>query len=443
MALDSKLYIHDSDKAAMTALKAIPGFSQVMKAFMKIWSEQQLRLVNMSTNLQLNEKQMAKYYNMLPPICEKLGIEVPDLFVELDVHPNAYTYGDTKPFIVITSGLFETLPDELIPTVLAHECGHIACHHTLYTTMGRTILSGASTFISGLGNIALYPIQLAFAYWMRCSEFSADRAAIICDGSAEKSTEVMMRFAGYDKDIMAEANVEAFMEQALEYKELVNNNAWNKTLEFILFQNYDHPLNAVRAYEGREWEQSERYKNILEYVNSESFDAENKLPVEVFLKKMLGKNVADIHAKLLTMGFYNVKTIRNTEAIKVKEGSIISITINDSAEDGWYKRSDEVKIEYFEAKTDEEIALEHPGEIKIGENQKHFLGKNYEEVKTELEDLGFTRFVIKEIAMSKIGWGEKENCVAKIIINEQAQFDKDEWFAQESEVTLYYYVRIK
>ena len=208
MALDYKLYLHDSDKAAMAALKAIPGFSQVMKAFMKIWSEQQLRLINMSTNLRLNEKQMAKYYNMLPPICTKLGIDVPELFVELDVHPNAYTYGDTKPFIVITSGLFETLPDELIPTVLAHECGHIACHHTLYTTMGRAILNGASAFVSGLGNIALYPIQLAFAYWMRCSEFSADRAAIICDGSAEKSTEVMMRFAGYDKDIMADDPVD-------------------------------------------------------------------------------------------------------------------------------------------------------------------------------------------------------------------------------------------
>lgn len=59
MALDYKLYLHDSDKAAMAALKAIPGFSQVMKAFMKIWSEQQLRLINMSTNLRLNEKQMA------------------------------------------------------------------------------------------------------------------------------------------------------------------------------------------------------------------------------------------------------------------------------------------------------------------------------------------------------------------------------------------------
>ena len=443
MALDYKLYLHDSDKAAMAALKVIPGFSQVMKAFMKIWSEQQLRLINMSTNLRLNERQMAKYYNMLPPICEKLGIDVPELFVELDVHPNAYTYGDTKPFIVITSGLFETLPDELIPTVLAHECGHIACHHTLYTTMGRAILNGASAFVSGLGNIALYPIQLAFAYWMRCSEFSADRVAIICDGSAEKSTEVMMRFAGYDKDIMADANVEAFMGQALEYKNLVDNNAWNKTLEFILFQNYDHPLNAIRAYEGREWEKTELYKNILEYVNSETSGDESKLPVEVSIKKMVGKNVVDVQAKLLTMGFDNIKTVRNTEATKTKEGSIIAITINELSEDGWYKRSDEVRIEYFEAKTDEEIALEHPGEIKIGENQKYFLGKNYEEVKVELKYLEFTNFTIKEMAMSKIGWGEKENCVAKIIINDQSQFDKDSWFIKESEVIIYYYVRVK
>ena len=248
---------------------------------------------------------------------------------------------------------------------------------------------------------------------------------------------------GYDKDIMADANVEAFMEQALEYKNLVDNNAWNKTLEFILFQNYDHPLNAIRAYEGREWEKTELYKNILEYVNSETSDDESKLPVEVSIKKMIGKNVVDVQAKLLTMGFDNIKTVRNTEATKTKEGSIIAITINELSEDGWYKRSDEVRIEYFEAKTDEEIALEHPGEIKIGENQKYFLGKNYEEVKVELKYLGFTNFTIKEMAMSKIGWGEKENCVAKIIINDQSQFDKDSWFIKESEVIIYYYVRVK
>lgn len=246
--LDADLFIHPSDKAAMTALKAVPGFSQVMKAFMKIWNEQQFKIINMSTNLRLSEQQMKKYYDMLPPICETLGIDIPEIYVELNVNPNAYTYGDTHPFIVLTSGLFETLPDELIPSVIAHECGHIACHHTLYTTMGKLILNGASDFISGLGNIAIYPIQLAFAYWMRCSEFSADRAAMVYEGYSDHVVETMMRFAGYDKDILAEANVDVFMDQAREYREMVKKSTWNKTLEFIKFKDNDHPLNAVRAW---------------------------------------------------------------------------------------------------------------------------------------------------------------------------------------------------
>lgn len=144
---------------------------------------------------------------MLPPICEKLGIEAPELYITHDVFPNAYTYGDSHPFIVITTGMFETVPDELIPTVLAHECGHIACHHTLYHTMGRMLLDGAFHFLPGIANIAITPIMLAFSYWMRCSEFSADRVAAVCDGSADKTIEVCMRLAGYDKDIDAEADV--------------------------------------------------------------------------------------------------------------------------------------------------------------------------------------------------------------------------------------------
>ena len=175
--VNANLYMHESDKAALKALKAIPGFTQVLKAFMSVWNERQFRIANMSSKLRLSEKQMSKYYNMLPPICEKLGIEVPELYLELNVNPNSYTSGDTKPFIVITSGLLETLPDELIPTVLAHECGHIACHHVLYSTMGRMILNGVLMASGGLSSLITTPLKMAFSYWMRCSEFSADRVA--------------------------------------------------------------------------------------------------------------------------------------------------------------------------------------------------------------------------------------------------------------------------
>lgn len=37
----------------------------------------------------------------------------------------------------------------------------------------------------------------------------------------------------------------------------------------------------------------------------------------------------------------------------------------------------------------------------------------------------------------------RKNCVAKIIIDGQAQLDKDSWFVEDSEVTIYYYVHLK
>lgn len=357
MELNSNLFLHDSDKAAMNALRAIPGFHQVMKAFMKIWNEQQFKLINMSTNVRLSETQMSKYYNMLPPICEKLGIDVPEIYVELNVYPNAYTYGDTKPFIVLTSGLFETIPEELIPTVIAHECGHIACHHTLYTTMGQVLLNGASMFVSGLGNIALYPIQLAFAYWMRCSEFSADRAAMIYDGSAHNVMEMCMCFAGCDKDIPAEQNLESFMKQAEDYKAMVDESKFNKTLEFILFQNIDHPLNAVRAYEAREWEKTERFENIQAYINSSNEDRDIALPVQLNPKKMNGKKYEDVQTKLMSLGFTNITMIRNTDnPSKEKSGNVYNISINgvEDLKEDFYKKDADIKVTYYEDKTHDE-----------------------------------------------------------------------------------------
>jgi len=259
-------YVHETDKTALKALKSIPGFHQFVKAFMKIWSERQFRISNMSSCVRMGDNQLSKYYNMLPPICHKLGIDVPDLYLQLNVVPNSYTSGDTKPFIVVTSGLFETIPEALIPTVLAHECGHIACHHVLYSTMGNILLNGTSLALRNFipyGSVATMPLEIAFFYWMRCSELSADRAAVLCDGSSVNMKEVCMRLAGYDKDIDALASTDEFMVQAKEYREMIRSSKWDKTLEFLALRNLSHPLMTVRALECDEWANSEQYRMIL------------------------------------------------------------------------------------------------------------------------------------------------------------------------------------
>ena len=260
-AVDFSKYVHESDAKAMEALKAIPGFTALCKGFMKIWSEKQYLIQNMSTNLKVSEEQLPKYYDMLQPICEKLGIERPELYIKLDVEPNAYTFGETNPFIVITSGLIESFPDELIRVVLAHECGHIACHHSLYTTMGNIILDGAAL---GLGGLISLPLQVAFYYWMRCSELSADRAAAVYTGGSDKIVDMCMRFAGYTKDVNGKANKEAFFQQAIEYKKLTDESKWNKTLEFIALANSSHPFNSVRAYEIDKWCKTEEFQDMLD-----------------------------------------------------------------------------------------------------------------------------------------------------------------------------------
>ena len=261
---DSEKYTHPADRAALKALKAIPGFSALLKAFMSVWNERQQKILNMSSRIRIGENQMRKYYDYLPPICEKLGIAVPELYLEMNVVPNAYTSGDTNPFIVMTSGLLKTIPEELIPTILAHECGHIACRHVLYLTMGRMVLQGAGSVLSSilpLGSLLTVPLQIAFYYWMRCSEFSADRAAVLCDGTDRRMQEVCMRMAGWDKAIDAEVSMEAFLEQASGYRDMINESKWNKALEFMILSQSSHPLMAVRATECHQWYQSEDYRD--------------------------------------------------------------------------------------------------------------------------------------------------------------------------------------
>ena len=256
-------FIHEDDKKAMDALKAIPGFDQFVKAFMKVYSEPTMKILNMSSKVKLSPEQCPRIYNLLVPICEKMGIEVPELYLELNRDPNAYTSGDTCIFITVTTGLLEIMSDEEIQTVLAHECGHIMCHHVLYSTMGQMLMNGAADVL-GLGGLATVALRTAFAYWMRCSEFSSDRAAaVFCDGP-ERVVNVMLRLAGGGKEVSAEINADLFMQQAAEYKNYVGDSKWNKILEFLVLMNASHPFLAVRAASIHDWCQTDRFQKILD-----------------------------------------------------------------------------------------------------------------------------------------------------------------------------------
>jgi Zn-dependent protease with chaperone function len=266
--LNSQDFIHPEDEAARRNMEAVPGFSVATKAFMKVGMEQYLYGINMATKIRLSEKQLPELYAKLPPICKKMGIVEPEFYLEMNPAPNAYTFGDTKIFLTITSGLVEYLDDNELEAVIAHECGHILCRHVLYHTMANMLKTGADMF--GLLGVFTTPVQLGLYYWSRKSELSADRAAAVVTGSAQAVVETMIRLSGGPKSITGKVNIEEYASQANAYDAL-QENKWDKALQTYAVAFQDHPFSSVRTREILKWCKTEPYQRLIQNINLEEF----------------------------------------------------------------------------------------------------------------------------------------------------------------------------
>ena len=96
-------FIHPEDAAALRQLESIPGFPTIAKKVLELGYEKLRYGINMASTIRLSPTQLPELYRHLPPICERLGIKEPEFYLEMNPVPNAYTSGDTRVFIVVTS----------------------------------------------------------------------------------------------------------------------------------------------------------------------------------------------------------------------------------------------------------------------------------------------------------------------------------------------------
>lgn len=253
-------FIHPEDAAALRQLESIPGFPALVKKIMELGVEQLFYGLNMANCIRLSPTQLPHLYRHLPPICARLGIPEPEFYLEMNPQPNAYTFGDTKIYITITSGLVDLLNDDELDSVIAHECGHIMCRHVLYHSIAEYIFDGADAL--GILGILTDPIKYALYYWQRKSELSCDRCAAIVTSPQVVAT-TMARLAGGPKSITANLNLKEWAHQADLYDQIRNKNLWNKSLQIACVLKMSHPFSAVRVREILKWGQSSQYQNIV------------------------------------------------------------------------------------------------------------------------------------------------------------------------------------
>ena len=261
MKVGYKDFIHPQDDAARRELESVPGFNLLVKWFLKFGLEQFLHGYFMANYIRLSKTQLPEIYNLLPPVAEKFGIEEPEFYLQMNPIPNAYTTGDERRFIVVTSGLLEHITDvKERESIIAHECGHIVCRHVFYMTMAR-MLSMAG-FSIGVPSALVAPLDLAFKYWSRRCELSADRASAVYLGESVPAVQALLRIAGGPQQFTKDLNIAEYAEQSKAYYALQTDSKWHKLLQSCAVMNVDHPFSAVRIQELMKWCATDRYLNL-------------------------------------------------------------------------------------------------------------------------------------------------------------------------------------
>ena len=258
-AISSRAWEHPADRAALNALRALPGFDEALRRIMGVLGERGVRQLFLANAVRVGPEQRPKLNALYAEVLQTLDApERWDLYVSQTPIANAMAVGFQRPFIVFNSGMLEILDEDERRAVLAHEVGHIMSGHPTYTTLAVILLAiGLAAIPMG---IALLPFELALLEWYRKSEFSADRAALLGTQDIRKTQSVHLKLAGgpvLDDPI----DLDTFLVQARDYETMAG--PWDKVWQFINTAFRTHPFATVRAGELQRWIESGEYETIV------------------------------------------------------------------------------------------------------------------------------------------------------------------------------------
>ena len=263
VGLKADHFRHPLDQVATTNLKQIPGLDLMVRGLLGSVAEQFFALNNLAASVRVGEKQLPHLHQLLLDACKILDLEAPELYIQQNPQPNAYTFAmrGKKPFMVMHTSLVDMLTPAEIQAVMAHELGHLKCEHGVYLTLANIMVLAAG-LIPNWGAVLTQSLQSQMLEWVRCAEFSCDRAALLAVQDPKVVMSVLMKLAGGSPQLAPLLNLDAFIDQAREYDRL-GEDEMGAMLKNLQTQNLTHPVPVLRAREIDRWSDSQTYQNLL------------------------------------------------------------------------------------------------------------------------------------------------------------------------------------
>jgi Zn-dependent protease with chaperone function len=262
--LKADSFRHPLDLEATKTLKQIPGLDMMVRNLLGPMAEQVFYVENIASSILVGEKQLPDLHKLLLEACQILDIDPPQLYVRQHPAPNAYTFAmrGKQPFVVIHTSLIEILTPEEIQAVIAHELGHLKCDHSVYLTPVNLLILAAA-IVPNVGAVLAQAIQSQLLEWVRCAEFTCDRAALLATQNPKVVMSVLMKLAGGSPTLAPQLNLEAFVDQARAYDD-ISKTELGEMVKSARTAQLSHPVPVLRAKEIDRWAGSQEYQKLVQ-----------------------------------------------------------------------------------------------------------------------------------------------------------------------------------
>ena len=266
LGLKASQFRHPVDQEATAALNQLPGLDWAIRSFLGGVAEQVFYLDNISSSVLVGEQQLPDLFHLLEEACQILDLELPQLYIKQNPVPNAYTFAmrGKQPFVVLHTSLIELLEPAEIQAVIAHELGHLKCEHGVYLTAANLMMLAVGQ-LSQWGAVLAQSLQMQLLAWVRCAEFSCDRAGLLVTQDPKIMASLLMKLAGGSPTLSPHLNVDAFLQQARAYDQVSDD--LSSLLKSVRTAELTHPLPVLRAREIDRWAKNEEYQALIGQKN--------------------------------------------------------------------------------------------------------------------------------------------------------------------------------
>jgi len=174
------------------------------------------------------------------------------VFVAPGAARNAYTFGLSSPkAVVLYDGLFQVMDRDELAFIIGHELGHVALGHTWLNSLVGGMAGIPSSWSAGV------LMSMAFLWWNRTCEYSADRAGLLACGKPEAAVTALIKLvAGPGMDTPAE------LQRVYRQLDAEDDSLWGNLGETL----GTHPMLIKRIEKLRAYAATRQYQRLQALV---------------------------------------------------------------------------------------------------------------------------------------------------------------------------------